>query len=87
MCNFFAINLDAIALEVLFTYDASGAVLAWLDGNLLTLEEIEKRPKQGTVVSSKSAEAKPVAPAYKHPWKNYGKKINNKPILRTLSTE
>ena len=73
--------------EVLITYDASGAVSAWLDGNRLTLEEIEKRPKQGTVVSSKSAEAKPVAPAYNHPWRNYGKKINGKPILTTLSTE
>ncbi|HBG59539.1 MAG TPA: hypothetical protein DDW97_02055, partial [Anaerolineaceae bacterium] len=64
----------------MITYDACGAVSAWLDWNRLTLEEIEKRPKQGTVVSSKSAEAKPVAPAYNHPWRNYGKKINGKPI-------
>jgi len=58
-----------------------------LDGDLLTLEEIKKRPKQGIVVSSKSAEAKPVVPAYNHPWRTYGKKINGKPILTTLSTE
>lgn len=73
--------------EVLITYDASGAVSAWFHGDLLSLEEIEKRPKQGTVVSSKSAEAKPVVPAYNHPWRTYGKKINGKPILTTLSTE
>jgi len=73
--------------EVLITCDASGTISAWFHGNLLTLEEIEKRPKQGAVVSSKSAEAKPVVPAYDHPWRTYGKKINGKPILTTLSTE
>jgi len=54
---------------------------------LLTLKEIERRPKQGTVVSSKSTKAQPVVPAYNHPWRTYGKKINGKPILTTLSTE
>jgi len=34
-----------------------------------------------------SAEAKPLPPAYDHPWRTYGKKINGKPILTTLSTE
>ena len=73
--------------EVLITRDHTGAVSAWFDGNLLTLKEIEKRPKQGVIVSTKSAEAKPLAPAYDHPWRTYGKKINGKPVLTTLSTE
>ena len=73
--------------EVLITCDPSGAISAWFDGNLLTLKEIEKRPKQGTIVSSKSTKAQPVVPAYNHPWRTYGKKINGKPILTTLSTE
>lgn len=73
--------------EVLITSDSSGSISAWFDGNLLTIEEIEKRPKQGSVVSTKSVDAKPLPPAYNHPWRTYGKKINGKPILTTLLTE
>jgi len=72
--------------EVLITCDHTGAFSAWFHGNLLTLNEIEKRPRQGAVVSSKSIDAKPISPAYDHPWRTYGKKINGKPILNTLST-
>ena len=74
-------------VEVLVTCDHTGAISAWLDGNLLTLNEIEKRPRQGTVMSSKSIESKPISPAYNHPWRTYGKKINGKPVLNTLLTE
>ncbi len=73
--------------EVLITRDSAGLISAWFDGNLLTLKEIEKRPRQGAVVSTKSANATPLPPAYDHPWRTYGKKINGKPILTTLSTE
>ena len=73
--------------EVLITSDSSGSISAWFDGNPLALQEIEKRPKQGVVVSTKSVDAKPLPPAYDHPWRTYGKKINGKPILTTLSTE
>jgi transposase len=73
--------------EVLITCEASGSISAWFESNLLTLQEIEKRPKQGAVVSSKSPKAKPLAPAYDHPWRTYGKKINGKPVLTTLLTE
>lgn len=69
--------------EVLITSDHTGVTSAWFHGNLLTLKEMEKRPRQGTVVSTKSVEAKPVPPAYNHPWRTYGKKINGKPILNT----
>jgi transposase len=73
--------------EVLITCDPTGSISAWFSGSLLTLEEIEKRPKQGVVVSSKSAKAEPLPPAYDHPWRTYGKKINGKPLLTTLLTE
>ncbi|HPM10943.1 MAG TPA: ISNCY family transposase [Paludibacter sp.] len=73
--------------EVLITCDPTGSISAWFSGSLLTLEEIEKRSKQAEVVSSKSAKAKPLPPAYDHPWRTYGKKINGKPVLTTLLLE
>lgn len=73
--------------EVLITCDSAGLISAWFDGNLLTLHKIDKRPKQGAVVSTKSVYAKPLPPAYNHPWRTYGKKINGKPVLNTLATE
>ena len=73
--------------EVLITCDASGSVLAWFHGNLLTLEEVERRSRQAVIVSSKSEQTNPLPPAYDHPWRTYGKKINGKPVLTTLSTQ
>ena len=73
--------------EVLITRDHTGAISAWFHGNPLTLKEIEKRPRQGAVVSTKSANATPLPPAYNHSWRTYGKKINGKPVLTTLSTQ
>ena len=54
-------------------------VSAWFHGNLLSMHEIEKRPRQGTVVSTKSVEGSPLPPDYNHPRRTYGKKINGKP--------
>ena len=73
--------------EVLITRDASGSVSAWFHGNLLTLKEVEKRPKQAAIVSSKSELTQPLPPVYDHPWRTYGKKINGQPVLTTLSTQ
>ena len=73
--------------EVLITNDASGSVSAWFHGNPLTIKKVEKRPKQLVVASSKSGEAKPLPPAYDHPWRTYGRKINGQPVLTTLSTQ
>ena len=73
--------------EVLITCDASGSVSAWFHGNLLTLEEVQKRSRQTAIVSSKSEQTNPLPPAYDHPWRTYGKKINGKPVLTTLSTQ
>lgn len=73
--------------EVLITCDASGSVSASFHGNPLILEEVGTRSKQAAVVSSKSENTNPLPPAYDHPWRTYGKKINGKPVLNTLSTE
>ena len=73
--------------EVLITCDASGSVSAWFHGNLLVLEEVQKRSRQAAIVSSKSEQTKPLPPAYDHPWRTYGKKINGQPVLTTLSTQ
>ncbi|NLV85383.1 MAG: ISNCY family transposase [Spirochaetales bacterium] len=73
--------------EVLITCDASGFVSAWFHGNLLILEEVEKRSRQVAIVSSKSESTNPLPPAYDHPWRTYGKKINGKPVLTTLSSQ
>ena len=70
--------------EVLITQDSDGEITAWLDGNVLDLEEIEKRPKQNPITASAAPKAKPEPPAYNHPWRAYGKKLNGKPILTTM---
>jgi len=48
---------------------------------------VKQRSKQAAVVSSKSENPNSLSPAYDHPWRTYGKKINGKPVLNTLSTE
>ena len=48
---------------------------------------VKQRSKQDAVVSSKSENPNPLPPAYDHPWRAYGKKINGKPVVNTLSTE
>ena len=73
--------------EVLITCNADGCVSAWFDGKQLELELLEQRPKQTEIASSKSSEAKSLPPAYDHPWRTYGKKINGKPLLTTMLTE
>lgn len=70
--------------EVLITQDSDGEITAWLDGNALELEELEKRPKQNPITASAAPRAKPEPPAYNHPWRTYGKKLNGKPILTTM---
>ena len=48
---------------------------------------VKQRSKQAAVVSSKSESPKPLPPAYDHPWRTYGKKINGKPVLNPSSNE
>jgi len=72
--------------EVLMTVDSEGLVSAWFHGNNLDLNLIEKQPKQAAVVSSKSPDKHALPPAYNHPWRTYGKKLNGQPILTTLSS-
>lgn len=73
--------------EVLVTCDYDQSVTAWFHGTKLDLKIITKAAKSGRVVSSKSPEAQPIPPNYNHPWRTYGKKLNGKPVLNTLSTE
>ena len=70
--------------EVLITRNNAGEISAWFGGNKLELKQLASYPKQGAIVSSKSADAKPIAPAYNHPWRTYGKKINGKPVVTSL---
>lgn len=67
--------------EVLLVRDRAGLLSAWLglDGNILELQLLAKQPKQGAILSSKSAKLEPVPPNYNHPWRTYGKKLNGKP--------
>jgi len=70
--------------EVLITKIQSGEISAWFHGNKVELKELRSYPIQGAIVSSKSSDAKPLAPAYDHPWRTYGKKINGKPVVTSL---
>lgn len=70
--------------EVLITKNQSGEISAWFHGNRVELKELRSYPLQGAIVSSKSADAKPLAPAYDHPWRTYGRKINGKPVVTSL---
>lgn len=72
--------------EVLVTQDSNGEITAWLDGNVLVLEEIEKRPKQSQITACTAPKTRPDPPAYNHPWRTYGKKLNRKPVLTTMIT-
>lgn len=67
--------------EVLVLEDASGAVSAYLNHQLLTLKIFHKQPKQAQIVSSKSPVLQTYIPSINHPWRTYGKKLNGSPIL------
>lgn len=69
---------------MLITQDSDGKFTAWLNGNALDLEEIEKRPKQSPIIASADPKAKPESPAYNHPRRVYRKKLNGKPVLTTM---
>ena len=73
--------------EVLVTCDTSGSVSAWFHGHLLILEEVQKRSRQTTIVSSKSKRTSRLPPAHDRSWWTYGKKINGQAVLTTLSTQ
>lgn len=57
--------------------------LARFAENKLDLKKL-RSSKQGVTVRMKSADAKPIAPAYNHPWRTYEKKINGKPVVTYL---
>lgn len=60
--------------EVLITKEPSGEISAWFHGNKVELQELRSYPLQGAIVSSKSSDAKPIAPAYDPPGELMGKR-------------
>lgn len=71
---------NLIKREVLVTENENGVVSAYLNGELLKLVLIQKQPKAGKVVSTKSFDYHSYVPPVNHPWRSYGKKINGRPI-------
>jgi len=65
-------------------YAGTGACHYAETGNGKYNRTVEKRSKQAAIVSSKSEKPKLLPPAYNHPWRAYGKKINGKPVLNTF---
>ncbi len=65
--------------EVLVTENRAGLVSAWLDGKPLEIVIIDKYSKPAAVVTNKSNLLVPVPPAVDHPWRTYGKKLNENP--------
>lgn len=67
--------------EALVIQDATGAVSAYLNQQLLSLKEIHRQPNQIQAVSSKSLNPTPYIPPVNHPWRTYGKRLNGSPVL------
>jgi hypothetical protein len=61
------------------TDNRAGLVSAWLDGKPLEIVMIDKYSKPAVVVTNKSNLLVPVPPAVDHPWRTYGKKLNENP--------
>ena len=57
--------------QVLLLQDASGAVSAYLNHQLLSLKVFLKLPKQAQIVSSKSLDLQTFIPPINHPWLSY----------------
>jgi len=74
---------NLIKRQVLTTEDEKGVVSAYLNGDPLELVLIQKQPKAGKVVSTKSYDHHSYTPPVNHPWRTYGKKINGRPIPST----
>jgi len=68
-------------------YTGTGAATTKKRGSGKYNRSVKQRSKQDAVVSSKSESPNLLPPAYDHPWRTYGKKMNGKPVLNTLSTE
>lgn len=73
--------------EVLITGNEIGEVSAYLNGDLLELVLIEKRPEVSKVVYTKSIEYDAFIPPVNYPWHTYGKKLIYNPISVPMSAE
>jgi len=73
--------------QVLVTKNEDGLISAYLNGELLKIDLIQKQPKRAKVVSTKSLEHDAYIPPTDHPWRSYGKKLNGKPIPVPIGAE
>lgn len=69
--------------EALILQNDVGDVSAFLNHQALLLKPIQKQPKPKLMVSAKSHISQPYVPPYNHPWRSYGKKLNEQPVLIT----
>ncbi len=67
--------------EVLILQDDSGAVSAFLNHQSLSLKVVQIQPKRPKIVSTKSIDHEVYIPPVNHPWRAYGRKLNNSPLL------
>jgi transposase len=65
--------------EVLVAKHADGSITFLLNNHPLHVRVFHQQPKQAEVVSPKSVRH-PNPPAFDHPWRTYGKKLNGKSI-------
>lgn len=73
--------------QVLITKNEVGLISAYLNGDPLELELIQKQPKRAKVVSTKSLDHDAYIPPADHPWRSYGKKLSGRPIPISLGAE
>jgi hypothetical protein len=66
--------------EVLAAKHVDGSITFLLNNQPLRVRLFHQQPKQAEVVSSKILHHLPKPPAYDHPWRSYGKKLNGKTV-------
>ncbi len=76
-------NRPAYALqgrEVTVCVSQSGKVVVLLDQTALNFKRFIDQPKRNELATPKDIESRTVKPAPDHPWRQYGYKINGKPV-------
>ena len=66
--------------EVIVAQNAAGEITFLLNKQPLTAQIFHRQPRQAAIVPAKLLH-KPYIPPANHPWRSYGKKLNDKPVL------
>ena len=66
--------------EVIVCVQENGKITVLLNQMALKFKRFIRQPKRNALASSKDIERNDFKPAPDHPWRNYGRKINGKPI-------